>query len=442
MADAHLLITEHIDVWTTAIKKRSATGRGNNKKTELTGIKKLRELILELAVRGKLVPQDSNDEPVSILLDKIAAEKAQLIKDKKIKKTKALPEIVEDEKLFELPSGWEWSRLGFITEIGPRNNLDDDIQVSFVPMPLITTNYDGSHGQEIRKWSEIKKGYTHFSNGDIALAKITPCFENSKAAVFTGLKNGYGAGTTELHVARPFGETLNRLFILLYLKAPQFLQVGKTKMTGSAGQKRVPTDFFKGNPIPFPPLAEQHRIVAKVDELMLLCDQLEQQTEDSITAHQTLVEILLATLSNSESPAAFKQNWTRIAEHFDTLFTTEHSIDQLKQTVLQLAVMGKLVPQNPNDEPASVLLEKIATEKEQLIKNKKIKKQKPLPAITEDEKPFGLPNRWEWSRIFNASLFTEYGTSEKAVGDIKGVPVLKMGDIQSGKIILGGQKVT
>jgi len=113
MSDAHLLITENIDVWTTAIKKRSSQGRGSNKKTELTGIKKLRELILELAVRGKLVPQDPNDEPASILLEKIAAEKAQLIKNKKIKKTKSLPEIVEDEKPFGLPDGWEWMRLGY-----------------------------------------------------------------------------------------------------------------------------------------------------------------------------------------------------------------------------------------------------------------------------------------------------------------------------------------
>ena len=141
---------------------------------------------------------------------------------------------------------------------------------------------------------------------------------------------------------------------------------------------------------------------------MALCDQLEQQTEDSITAHQTLVETLLATLTSSENTEAFNQSWTRIAAHFDTLFTTEHSIDQLKQTVLQLAVMGKLVPQNPNDEPASVLLEKIAAEKEQLIKDKKIKKQKPLPAISDDEKPFELPSGWKWVRF--ASLSNEIAT--------------------------------
>ncbi len=441
MIDADSLITEHIDIWTTAIKKRSATGRGNNKKIELTGIKKLRELILELAVRGQLVPQDPNDEPAAVLLEKIAAEKAQLIKDKKIKKAKVLPDIGEDEKPFELPSGWEWTKLGLIAEIAPRNQLDDNVQVSFIPMPLITTNYKGSHGQEIRKWSEIKKGYTHFSDGDIGLAKITPCFENSKVAVFSGLKNGYGAGTTELHIARPFGEMISHYFVLLYLKAPQFLQVGKTKMTGSAGQKRVPVGFFAGNPMPFPPLAEQHRIVAKVDELMALCDQLEQQTEDSITAHQTLVGTLLATLTSSKNTEAFSQSWARIAAHFDTLFTTEHSIDQLKQTVLQLAVMGKLVPQNPNDEPASVLLEKIAAEKEQLIKDKKIKKAKVLPAISDDEKPFELPCEWEWVRF--GLLFKSFSNGLYKPSKFyteQGFISLRMYNIQNGEINFSAAK--
>ena len=117
MAGVEKLITEHIDVWTSAIKKRNATGRGSNKKIELTGIKKLRELILELAVRGKLVPQDASDEPASVLLEKIAEEKAQLIADKKIKKQKPLPVITDEEKPFELPSGWQWCRLGYFAEI-------------------------------------------------------------------------------------------------------------------------------------------------------------------------------------------------------------------------------------------------------------------------------------------------------------------------------------
>ncbi|EGQ8411579.1 restriction endonuclease subunit S [Vibrio cholerae] len=440
---AEKLITDHIDIWTSAVQAKSSSGRGSGKKREIYGIKKLRELILELAVRGKLVPQDPSDEPASVLLERIAAEKAQLVKDGRLKKQKPLPNVEGDEFLFELPNGWDWTRLGNISEIAPKNpHFDDNELVSFVPMPLISTSYKGTHSFEERKWGEVKKGYTHFADGDIAIAKITPCFENSKAAVFSGLINGVGTGTTELHVARPIEGTSDPLFILLYLKSPMFLKVGETKMTGSAGQKRVPKDFFAGNPLPLPPLQEQHRIVAKVDELMALCDQLDQQTEASLDAHQVLVETLLATLTNSQDATELMANWARISEHFDTLFTTEQSIDQLKQTILQLAVMGKLVPQDPNDEPAAKLLERIAEEKAQLVKEKKIKKQKALPPIADDEKPFELPNGWVWARIFDASLFSEYGSSEKTVTELPdGVPVLKMGDIQAGKVILGEHQV-
>ncbi|HDY7774900.1 TPA: restriction endonuclease subunit S [Vibrio vulnificus] len=429
------LITEHIDIWTSAVKAKSTSGRGSSKKLELYGVKKLRELILELAVRGKLVPQDPNDEPASVLLERIAAEKAKLVKAKKIKKQKSLGQVSKDEELFDTPTGWAWTRISEIAEISPRNSTtDDDAEVSFVPMPLITTNYDGSHGSEKRIWKEIKKGYTHFQDGDIALAKITPCFENSKAAVFSGLEGGVGAGTTELHVARPLSDCINPLFVLLYLKAPIFLKVGETKMTGSAGQKRVPKDFFSENPLPFPPSNEQHRIVAKVDELMTLCDQLEQQTEDSIEAHQVLVTTLLDTLTYSADADELMQNWARISEHFDTLFTTEESIDQLKQTTLQLAVMGKLVPQDPSDEPAAELLKRIAEKKAQLVKEKKIKKQKELPPISEDEKPFELPNGWEWCRLPDLGELARGKSKHRPRNDPKlyengNIPLVQTGDV-------------
>ena len=392
-------LTEHLELLTTTHTTRSSSGRGRGSKLELTGIKKLRELILELAVRGKLVPQNPEDEPASVLLERIAAEKGLLVKEKKIKKQKPLSPVAEDEKPFDLPAGWEWVRLGNISQINPKNQAEDSIEASFVPMPLITTSHDGNHGQEIKPWEKIKKGYTHFADGDVALAKITPCFENSKAAVFRGLRNGIGSGTTELHVARPYSSTIEPLYVLLYLKAPQFLLVGETKMTGSAGQKRVPKDFFAGNPLPLPPLVEQGRVVTKVNELMTLCDQLEQDETDSIAVHQALVDAMLTTLTDSKNAKELAENWSLMAQHFDTLFTTDHSIEQLKQTILQLAVMGRLVPQNDSDEPASVLLERIATEKARLVKEKKIKKQKPLPAITDEEKPFELPAGWEWCRF-------------------------------------------
>lgn len=429
------LIVDHMETWTSALQTRSTAGRGSSGKIDLYGIKKLRELILELAVRGKLVPQDPNDEPASELLKRIAAEKAELVKQGKIKKQKPLPEISEEEKPFELPDGWEWTTLTRIAEINPKIDVSDDEQeISFIPMPLISTKFDGSHEFEIKKWKDVKKGYTHFANGDIAIAKITPCFENSKAAIFSGLKNGIGVGTTELHVARPFSDIINRKYLLLNFKSPNFLKSGESQMTGSAGQKRVPRLFFENNPIPFPPLQEQERIIIRFTQLMSLCDQLEQQSLTSLDAHQQLVETLLGTLTDSQNAEELAENWARISEYFDTLFTTEASVDALKQTILQLAVMGKLVPQDPNDEPASELLKRIAQEKAQLVKEGKIKKQKPLPPISDEEKPFELPEGWEWCKFGLTSAFingdrgSNYPNKNEYVS--QGIPWINTGHIE------------
>lgn len=446
MSKVEQLITEHIDIWTSAILAKSTAGRGGNKKYELYGIKKLRELILELAVRGKLVPQDSSDEPASVLLERIAAEKAELMKEGKIKKSKPLPEIVDEEKPFDIPSNWDWTQLCAIAEINPRNDVDDNADVSFVPMTLVSTSYKGEHESEIKPWGEIKKGYTHFADGDIAIAKITPCFENSKAAIFSNLKNGVGAGTTELHVARPIGNNIEQKFVLLYLKSPKFLAVGEFKMTGSAGQKRVPKSYFEGNPLPIPPLLEQQRIVAKVDELMLLCDQLEQQTETSIDAHATLVEVLLATLTDSADANELAQNWARVSEHFDTLFTTEQSIEALKQTLLQLAVMGKLVPQDPNDEPATVLLEKLRNYRNIFLKEKEkenpecktmLNKLKKLGKITA---PFKLPSSWITAHLIDLSFFLVDCHNKTAPYVDNGIPIIRTSNIREREFLMAGMK--
>jgi type I restriction enzyme S subunit len=429
---AEKLISDHLDLWTAAIKRKSSAGRGSSSKVELYGIKKLRELILELAVRGLLVPQDPTDEPASELLKKIAAEKVKLVKAGNIKQGKPLPSIAAGDQ--HLPSGWSWACMAGLGEIAPRNVVEDNVITSFVPMPLVSTTFEGRHGHEARTWTEIKKGYTHFADGDIAIAKITPCFENSKAAIFSGLHNGVGAGTTELHVVRPFGEFSNNSYLLLYLKSPQFLLVGETKMTGSAGQKRVPTEFFSFNPLPLPPLAEQHRIVAKVHELMALCDQLEKRTGASLSAHQTLVETLSNALTNTSDHAQFASAWQRIAEHFDTLFTTKESIDQLRQTILQLAVMGKLVPPDPNDEPASELLKTITAQKQRLEKEGKIKKEKPKAALVKVQTPFEVPDRWRWIRLGDIFSFLNGYAFKSEWFSTDGIRLLRNINISPGKI--------
>lgn len=356
------------------------------------GIKKLRELILELAVRGKLMPQDPSDEPASELLKRIAEEKARLVAEGKIKKQMPLAEIDKEAEPFELPAGWKWSSLAQVAFINPRNAAADSLEVSFVPMTFIGTRFDDQHAQEPRLWGEVKQGFTHFAESDIGVAKITPCFENSKACVFSNLVNGLGAGTTELHIVRPVAGTLDPRYVLAYLKSPQFLLVGETKMTGTAGQKRLPKDFVEANPFPLPPLAEQHRIVAKVDELMALCDRLEAQQAEAKSAHAQLVQALLDSLTQARDATDFHASWRLLAAHFHALFTTESSIDALKQNLLQLAVMGKLVQQDPSDEPASELLKRIADNRSEHRK----KKLKSIADSSEVEKPFELPANWTW----------------------------------------------
>jgi type I restriction enzyme S subunit len=389
------LITQHIDIWTSAVKTRSTSGRGSSKKLELYGVKKLRELILELAVRGKLVPQDPNDEPASVLLERIAQEKAQLVKEKKLKKPKKLPNISDEEKPFDLPNGWSWIRLNEYGEWGSGST----------PKRSNSGYYDG--GIPWFKSGELKADYISESEEtitELALSESSVRYNN----VGDVLVAMYGAtiGKTAILSVRattnqavcactPF-TGLSNTYLLTLLKAYKARLIG---MGAGGAQPNISREKIINTVIALPSTAEQHRIVAKVDELMALCDQLEQQTEASIEAHQVLVTTLLDTLTNSADADELMQNWARISEHFDTLFTTEESIDQLKQTILQLAVMGKLVPQDPNDEPAAELLKRIAEEKTQLVKEKKIKKQKALPPISEDEKPFELPSGWEWCRL-------------------------------------------
>lgn len=466
MTDVHKLITDNIDVWTSAIKKKSAAGRGSSKKIELTGVKKLRELILELAVRGKLLAQHPNDEPASILLEKVAEKKVQLIADKKIKKQKALPRL-DVEKTLSLPTGWETVRFIDVLDFSgggqpPKSFFSEEKLDGYVQ--LIQIRDLGPNPQPV--YIPKEKASKFCTENDVMVGR----YGASVGKVFWGKDGAYNVALIRIH--NDLDSYFNG-FIFLLLKSP----LGQKLFTGisRSAQDGFNKDDIAPALLPLPPLAEQQRIVAKVEELMALCDQLEQQTEQSLTAHQTLVEVLLNALFLSPTQIntgtdvqeqaqasvdeqliakdignervagasslqnSFQENWQRIADHFDVLFTTEASIDQLKQTILQLAVMGKLVPHNPNDEPANKLLERIAEEKAQLIKDKKIKKQKPLSAITDEEKPFELPSGWEWVR-FEDVVDIQGGITKgrKLAGrELIKVPYLSVANVQRSYLDLG-----
>lgn len=245
-------------------------------------INMLRTKILDLAIRGQLVPQNPDDEPASVLLERIRAEKNELIKQGKLKPNKKESIIskgednsyylndgqmtldISNDLPFNIPDSWEWVRLKDVFIINPRNKLDDDLNVSFIPMPLIEDGYSGKHTAEVRHWKEVKTGFTHFAEGDIGVAKITPCFENRKSTVFENLTNGYGAGTTELHVLRPFGKSILAQYLLAYVKSDYFVENGKRIFTGAVGQQRIGKEYVENAYFPLPPIKEQERIVQQI----------------------------------------------------------------------------------------------------------------------------------------------------------------------------------
>ena len=245
----------------------------------------LKKSILQEAVQGKLVTQDENDEPASVLLERIRAEKQALVKAGKIKKDKNESVIfrrdnshyekcgaevvcVDDEIPFEIPDSWEWVRLGSLVQVNPRNNVDDDTVAGFIPMPLIQDGFNNHHSCEERKWKDIKSGFTHFANGDVVIAKITPCFQNRKSAIIKELPNGVGAGTTELHVLRDNTNLMFMPYLLIIAKTHEFIENGMKNFTGTAGQQRVGKDFISNYLIPLPPLNEQKRIVETAMSLL------------------------------------------------------------------------------------------------------------------------------------------------------------------------------
>lgn len=327
---------------------------------------KLRKSVLQSAIQGKLTEQLATDDKVEDLLQAIKEEKELLIKEKKIKKQKPLPKITEDEIPFAIPENWKWVRLGEIVLINPRNKIDDDIEVSFIPMNLIEAGYKNKYCYEKRLWKNVKSDFTHIKKGDLGLAKITPCFQNRKSAIFDDLINEYGAGTTEINIIRKIVKDFSMKYLLWFVKTEYFINGGVKSFTGTAGQQRINKDYLKMVLMPLPPLAEQKRIVEKLDNVLANIDELK---------------------ANEEKLSILQKNFP----------------DKLKKSILQSAIQGKLTEQLATDDNVEDLLQAIKEEKERLIKDKKIKKQKPLPEITEDEIPFTIPENWKWIRINDVS---------------------------------------
>jgi type I restriction enzyme S subunit len=355
------------------------------------GIQKLRGLILELAVRGKLVPQDAADEPAGELLKRIADQKVSLASEGVIKKEMPAPEVSESERPFEIPVGWKWSRLSTVL-----TKLTDGTHHS--PLNLPTGEYKYISAKNIKPWGLDLAGMT-FVTEEAHNEIFARC--NPEVGDVLYIKDGATTGVVTINtldepfsmlssvaLLKPSLGLLNR-YLLHFLSSPTFYSEVRAGMTGVA-ITRVTLTKLGSAPIALPPLAEQHRIVAKVDELMALCDRLEAEQADAESAHARIIETLLRTLTQSADADELAANWQRLAEHFDSLFTTDAGINALKQTVLQLAVTGKLVQQNADDEPASSWLIPTASP---------IKKGKQQPLLSDAERAKACPFGWKQAAI-------------------------------------------
>ena len=274
--------------------------------------KRIRDAILQLAVRGRLVAQEAGADWVTGSFDELGTVN---------------PKVKRDE---------------------------DDLAAGFLPMANVPDFLGGTIGFERKTWGEIKKGYTRFEEGYLLVAKITPCFQNGKACVARGVPGGVGAGTTELYVFRPHPDFGDVDFFHLLVRTPEFVQGGVDTFTGTAGQQRVAKGYFAGHSWSVPPLAEQHRIVAKVDELMGHAAVVEARHLAASSARVKLRDAALHALAEAEDHEAVGEAWSRIEDHFDDLFTEPEDIQPLRQTILQLAVRGRLVAQEAGDRTEAV----------------------------------------------------------------------------------------
>lgn len=423
------VVTDNLGLWTSALLTKSTVGRSGNGKQEAYGIKKLRELVLELAVRGGLVPQDPNEEPANVILERVAAARDRSIREGRIKRQKELPKPSDDNKPFCLPKGWQWvslSQLGMFSGGKTPSKMkamywDGDIPWVTPKDMKIPHIYDTE--DHVTK-AAIDDGLELYEPESVLFVVRSGILRRSFPVAVAKVKCTVNQ---DLKVLSLFKKELSPYVHLMMRGFERYILENLTK-TGMTVES-VLFDEFSTHYFMLPPLAEQHRIIAKVDELMTLCDQLEQQQTQSVEAHQTVVEILLGTLTGVESQQELTDAWNRIANHFDTLFTTDYSINQLNKTILQLAVMGRLVSQDHNDEPANELLKRIQVEKARLTAEGRIKQDTPSPEIADDEKPYVLPQGWEYARLADlTSVLNGRAYAKDELLDV-GTPVLRVGNL-------------
>lgn len=361
------------------------------------GIKKLREMILSLAMQGKLVPQDPNDQSASALLKVIEVEKKQLSKEVKIKGKEQVPPDDSIENPYDLPKVWAWCRIGDICydwgqkvpnkkftyiDVGSIDNtngiISPDVQV-------LSAEEAPSRARKI-----VKKGTVIYST-------VRPYLLN--IAIVEEDYNYEPIASTAFAIMHTFSCVFNR-YLYYYLHSPFFVNYVQSQMKGVAYPAINDRKFFQG-PIPIPPLNEQKRIVVRIDQLRVLCDKLEAERNERNSKRFKVHTAAINNLLSASDKPEFKKSWNFITKNFGELYSVPENVEELKKAILQLAVMGKLVPQDPNDQPVSALLKEIESEKKQLFKEGKVKKPESIIPLKQEEIPYTLPKGWIWVRLGN-----------------------------------------
>ena len=402
------------------------------------GVARLRELILTLAVQGKLVPQDPSDESARDLLQRVAAN-AIVRSAKSHKASGGSDEIAAP---YGLPDGWAWSRLGDIVEnMGSgwspacdEGERSDPTRWAVLRTTAVQVNEYRAREHKVIPSKLSPRPEIEVKDGDILITRAGPM---NRVGISCWVNNTPPRLMLSDKIVRfhSIADEMLPAFVVLALNAgwtKSLIEQAKTGM--AASQVNISQTDLRGFWLPVCSKAEQSRIVTRVEELMHLCDALEAKGRLEATQHAQLVSTLLATLTESETPAQLTDNWHRIATHFDLLLGRPQAVDALEQTILQLAVRGLLVPQDPEDEPASVLLKNIRAEKDKLIAEGKIKRDKPLPPIAEDEQPFALPQGWEWVTMDGLASQITDGAHHTPTYIAEGVPFLSVKDLSSGFI--------
>jgi type I restriction enzyme S subunit len=377
---------------------------------------KMRALVLHLAFHGSLVPQSAKDEPASTLLNRSRAQMTEMMEKGRAKREKPAAPITKEDAPFSVPAGWTWCRL---VDAGQFTN-----GVAFKPSewgsvgrPIIRIQNLSGRNPEYNRTTGKFNSDVLVQDGDILVSWSATL----DAFVWRGEE-----AVLNQHIFRVLPAPLADKTFLYWLLKWVIRQLAESDHAHGLVMSHINRGPFLAHPIPLPPLAEQKRIVAKVDELMALCDRLEAQQAERKARHTPLTRAALARFAESPTPA-----------NLEYLFHPSYDVApaELRQSILSLAVQGTLVPQEPTDEPAAELLAKVERDRARLAKESGVRLPKNVPPLTADHYPHDVPDTWKWSRIGHLALVIDYGTSQKADGDSAKVPVYRMGNIAGGRLV-------